>query len=91
MNIKYLRKGEKKATSASSGREYVFNDDKPVDIQEKDLQDHLLNNCGGRFERIGKEEVVEEKEEKPEFKCEVCGKELKSRIGLSGHMRSHKK
>jgi len=23
--------------------------------------------------------------------CEVCGKEVKSRIGLHGHMRSHKK
>ena len=25
------------------------------------------------------------------FKCEVCGKEFKARIGLAGHQRSHKK
>lgn len=101
MKIKYLRKGEKKATSASSDREYVFKDDKPVDVKEKDLQGHLLDNCGGRFEKVGKEEVVEEvpeakEEEKPvekteEFKCVVCGKVCKNRIGLAGHMKSHRK
>jgi hypothetical protein len=25
-----------------------------------------------------------------EFKCEVCGKVFKNRIGLAGHRRSHK-
>ena len=26
-----------------------------------------------------------------EFTCSVCGKQLKSRIGLAGHSRTHKK
>jgi hypothetical protein len=34
------------------------------------------------------ENVVEEVAEG--FKCEVCGKVCKNKIGLTGHMRSHK-
>jgi len=39
-----------------------------------------------------KEEIkVEELIEKPtEFKCNVCGKVLSSKLALAGHSRSHK-
>lgn len=47
------------------------------------------------FPDVPKEEVKEVQEvstsvKTDEFKCEVCGKVAKSRIGLAGHMRSHK-
>ena len=41
-------------------------------------------------EALGVEDQIEMTVDK-HYICEVCGKEVKSRIGLHGHMRSHKK
>ncbi len=37
-----------------------------------------------------KEAVTVATEATDGFKCEVCGKVCKNKLGLSGHMRSHK-
>jgi len=60
MLIKYVGEGDKK-TQANDGSIYVFNKQNAFtcEVPNKELAEHLLNKCGGRFTAIGKvEEAV---------------------------------
>ena len=71
------------------GYVFVTKDGRTIDVPKKELR---------RYERMGwkvREEVeiteveVEAEEEVNELTCVICGKETKSKAGLSAHKRSH--
>ncbi|MFA6790195.1 MAG: C2H2-type zinc finger protein [Parcubacteria group bacterium] len=63
------------------------------DIVEMDFPAARVPLMNGEIEEVKEEikkEVNPEKETEEGFKCEVCGKVCKNKIGLQSHMRTHK-
>lgn len=61
------------------------------DIVEMDFPAARVPLMNKEIEEV-KEETKEPKEEPKEegFKCEICGKVCKNKIGMQSHMRTHK-
>lgn len=67
-------------------------------LDDRTAQHGLLWNCisvasekdVAMEDIVTQKEEVEEKEVEEEFKCDICGKVCKNKLGLNAHKRSHK-
>ena len=89
MKIKYVGPGEIVSVS-HKGSLYKFNPD--CEVEDKELADILLADKSYiEIKDEIKPIVIPVSKQGKKFVCSVCGKEFKSAIALTGHMRSHKR